>query len=80
MRYFIGIFLLAVGVGLVLKTEWIISNFGASAWAEAKFGTSGGSRLMYKLVGIILIFFGFLFITNMIQGFLLGTVGKILIR
>jgi hypothetical protein len=80
MRYFIGLLLVAVGVGMVLKTEWIISNFGSSAWAEEKFGTSGGSRMMYKVIGIVLIFFGFLSITNMIQGFLIGTVGRILIR
>lgn len=69
-----------VGTAIVLKTEWIIANFGASAWAEEKFGTSGGSRIMWKVIGIILIFFGFLVITNMIQGFLEGTVGRLLIR
>ncbi len=80
MRYVIGIILVLVGIVMILKTEWLIENFGSSAWAEDKMGTSGGSRLLYKLIGVILIFFGFLFITNMISGFLVGTVGKLLVR
>ena len=80
MRYFLGILFVAVGVLLVIKTEWFIQNFGTNAWAEDKLGTSGGTRLMYKLIGIAAIFIGFLTVTNMLQGFLLGTVGKILIR
>lgn len=80
MRYFIGICLVLAGVAFILKTEWFIQNFGTNAWAEDKLGTSGGSRLMYKLLGIVCIFIGFLAITNMIQGFLLGTIGKLLVR
>lgn len=67
-------------MALVIKSEWFLQNFGTNAWAEDKLGTSGGTRLMYKLLGIISIFLGFLAITNMIQGFLLGTVGKLLVR
>lgn len=80
MRYIIGILFVAVGVLFVLKTQWFIENFGTNAWAEDKLGTSGGTRLMYKLLGIIFIFLGFLTITNMIEGFIMGTVGKLLIR
>lgn len=79
MRYIIGIILVLAGVALVLKTEWFVQNFGTNAWAEEKLGTSGGSRLMYKLIGIAFIFFGFLAITNLIGGFLTGTIGKIFI-
>jgi hypothetical protein len=80
MRYFIGIILVIIGVALVLKTEWFVQNFGTNAWAEEKLVTAGGSRLLYKLIGIAFIFFGFLAITNMINGFLMGTLGKIFIR
>ena len=80
MRYFIGILAVLVGVGMIIKTEWIIENFGTNAWAEAKIGTSGGSRLFYKFIGLALIFIGFLLITNLFQGFLMGTIGKIFIR
>lgn len=80
MNIIFGIIIVLLGIGLVVKTEWIISNFGTSAWAEAKFGTSGGSRTLYKLIGIALIFIGFLLITNLFNNFLMGTVGKIFIR
>lgn len=80
MRYFIGIFIVLIGSLLILKTEWFLENFGSIGWAEANLGTSGGSRLMYKLIGLIGIFIGFLLITNMFQGFIMGTLGKIFIR
>ncbi len=79
-HYIIGIIAALAGVGIVLKTEWLIQNIGSSAWAEAKMGTSGGSRMFYKLIGIGLIFIGFMLITNLFQGFLEGTIGKLLVR
>lgn len=80
MQYLFGLILLAGGIGMVLKTEWLIQNIGTNAWAEQNIGSSGGSRLMYKLIGIVCIFFGFLLITNLSNGFLMATVGKIFIR
>ncbi len=80
MNYFVGIICVLVGSLLILKTPWFLENFGTIAWAEQNLGTSGGSRLMYKFIGLIGIFIGFLLITNMFQGFLMGTVGKIFIR
>ena len=80
MRYFLGLLAVLVGVGMILKTEWLIQNFGTNAWAEAKLGSSGGSRLFYKLIGIGFVFIGFLLITNLFQGFIEGTVGKLLVR
>jgi len=80
MRYIIGTIMIVIGVLVILKTEWFVQNFGTNAWAEEKLGTSGGTRLMYKLVGIAFIFFGALAVTNLLQNFLLGTVGKVFIR
>lgn len=80
MQYLFGVAAILAGVGLILKTEWIIQNFGQSAWAEEHFGYSGGTRLMYKTIGIIIIFFGFLLVTNLLQGFLMATLGKIFIH
>ncbi len=80
MRYLIGIVMAIVGVILVIKSEWFMQNFGANAWAEEHLGYNGGTRLMYKIIGIIIIFFGFLTITNMLNDFLANTVGKIFIR
>jgi len=80
MKYFFGILFVAAGVFFVWKTEWFMENFGRIGWAEEKLGTEGGSRMAYKLIGLILIFIGFLLITNMWEGFLMGTLGKIFIR
>lgn len=80
MRIVLGIIITLLGAGLIVKTEWIVQNFGTSAWAEEKFGFSGGSRLLYKLIGLAMIFVGFMLVTNLFQGFLEGTIGKLFIR
>ncbi len=80
MQIIIGIVASLLGLGIVLKTEWIIENFGTNSWAEDKLGTSGGSRLFYKLLGLIIILVGFMLITGLFQGFIMGTIGKIFIR
>jgi len=79
-RIIIGFLVVALGSALVIKTEWFVENFGTNAWAEEKLGTSGGSRLFYKLLGLIAIFFGFLLITNLFSTFIAATIGKMLIR
>ena len=76
----IGVLMAVVGILIVVKTEWIVQNFGTNAWAEAKFGFSGGSRIFYKLIGLGIIFIGFIIMTGMWEGFLMGTVGKIFVR
>ena len=80
MHYFFGILFVVVGVFFVAKTEWLMENFGRIAWAEEKLDVEGGSRLAYKLLGLVFIFIGFLLITGMWEGFLMGTLGKIFIR
>ena len=77
MRYIIGIIMVLVGVFLILKTEWFIQNFGTNAWAEEHLGSNGGTRLMYKLIGIAFILFGMLAITGLYQGFMEITVGRL---
>lgn len=79
-RIIIGIVMIAIGILLVFKAEWFYQNFGSIAWAEENLGTSGGSRLMYKLIGIAFIFFGMLIATNLMTGFLMGTVGKLFVN
>lgn len=59
-----GIFLLVLGALLTAKTEWIVNNFGRMDWFEAKLGSSGGSRLGYKLMGIVLIIIGLILATG----------------
>lgn len=70
LNFIIGLILLIAGVAIVMYTEWLLQNFGRIAWFEQKLGTEGGSRLGYKLIGILLIFFGLLCITGLVGGFL----------
>ncbi len=60
----LGIVITAAGVFLVMKTEWFINNFGRIAWFEDKFGSEGGSRLGYKLVGLLAVFIGIVVMTG----------------
>lgn len=77
MRFFIGFLLIIVGFLLVWKTEPVVGFTGLSDWAESHLGTEGGTRLMYKLIGIGFIFLGMLAVTGLYQGFLEGTIGKL---
>ena len=80
MQIIVGIIAVLIGAGMVVKTEWIIQNFGTNAWAEEKLGYNGGSRLLYKCIGIIFVLLGFLMITGLFEGFLMATLGKVFIR
>ena len=75
MRILIGFIVAAAGFVLVWKSEWFHQNFGTIDWAEAKFGSMGGSRFLYKMIGLLAIFIGFLAITNLHQQFFIATLG-----
>lgn len=77
MHYFVGALAIVVGAAMIIKTEWLIQNFGTSAWAEEHLGYNGGSRLLYKLIGLAIIIIGFMLVTNLFEAFLLGTIGRI---
>ncbi|MBN2885048.1 hypothetical protein JXE04_03940 [Patescibacteria group bacterium] len=62
--FIIGALIIAVGAFLVIKTEWFMTNFGRIAWFEDKLGSEGGSRIGYKLVGILAIFIGIILLTG----------------
>lgn len=77
MKFILGFLVIGIGVFMVVKTEWMVENFGRSAWAEEKFVTSGGTRLLYKLIGIVAIFLTFMVWTGGFQRLLLGTFGSL---
>ncbi|MBD3311132.1 MAG: hypothetical protein GF349_01380 [Candidatus Magasanikbacteria bacterium] len=77
MKYIIGLLGIAVGVILVIKTEWFVQNFGTNAWAEQHLGTSGGTRLMYKLIGIAIILVAMLGVTGLLGPLVLATFGRL---
>lgn len=66
-----------VGIFMVVKTEWFLNNFGASSWAEQHLGSSGGTRLMYKLIGIIMIVLAMMGMTGMLGNVILSIFGRL---
>lgn len=78
MNIFWGLVLMAVGAAMVIKTEWLLQNFGRISWFEAKLGTEGGSRLGYKLLGIIVIILGIIQMTGGMGSFLTWILGPLL--
>ncbi len=78
MKYFLGSLVIVLGAFMVIKTSWFIENFGYSDWAEAKFG-GGGTRLMYKLLGILFIVGAVLALTGALGEILFSVFGKLFI-
>lgn len=70
----IGVLILAVGVFFVIKTEIILDFFGSVDWAERHLG---GTRLFYKLLGILFIVLGLIVATNMWNSLLNATIGSV---
>ena len=64
MKYVLGIVLIALGFVIMWKSDWIMNNFGRIAWAEAKLGMEGGTRLFWKLIGLIIILGSFLYMSG----------------
>lgn len=76
LRVIGGMLLVGIGFLFIWRTEKFLQNFGKITWAEIKFGP-GGSRMFYKLLGVIIIAVGFMLATNLLGTLLLGTVGKL---
>lgn len=60
---------LIIGIFFLTKTEKIVFNIGHNNIAEKYLGP-GGSYTMWRIIGIILIFIGFLFLVGRLDGFL----------
>lgn len=60
------VFLVLVGVGLlfVLKTDGLVGVTGRVGWAERNLG-NGGTFSLYKLIGLLLIVIGMLYVTGL---------------
>jgi len=71
-----GLVLLILGFIITWKSEWLLKNFGANSWAETKLATSGGSRMLYKLIGMGMMLIGILVMTGLVEGIILGFMRK----
>jgi len=74
----IGALIIAAGIFLVVKTDWFLSNFGPITWFESKLSSDGGSRLGYKLIGIIFLIIGIIVMTGSGDDFIRWILGPIL--
>lgn len=77
LRILIGSILVVLGAVLVIRTNWFMDFFGSMDFADRYLG-GGGSRLMYKLIGILISLIGFMYATNLWNAFLQATLGSIL--
>ena len=77
-RIILGLIVVAVGALVTIKAEWFYRNFGPIPSAEKFLGTEGGSRLAYKLIGILAAFIGFLIMTGLIES-VLTSLAKLLV-
>jgi len=65
MNIILGLLITGLGVLMVIKTEWLVKNFGRIYWFDKHLGTEGGTRLGYKFISLVLIFFGILALTGL---------------
>ena len=64
MQIILGILITLAGAIFIAKTEWFLENFGRIGWFDEKLGSEGGSRLGYKIIGILLLFIGIVMMTG----------------
>jgi hypothetical protein len=69
-HFILGAVVIAVGASIVIKSEAFLNTFGRIGFFEKHLGVEGGSRLGYKIIGVLTIFIGLLIMTNMIGGFI----------
>ncbi|MDZ7798876.1 MAG: hypothetical protein U5L76_04675 [Patescibacteria group bacterium] len=76
MKYFVGIIALIIGSLMLIKTEWFLNWTGRIPWAEEHLSAEGGTRMLIKILGLIVIIGTFLILTGILQG-LLGKIFNI---
>lgn len=75
MKYTIGSLVIVAGILIIMKTEWILENFGSIPWAEQHLGTEGGSRIMYKFIGLAAIILSVMAMTGLLGEIILNVFG-----
>jgi len=75
MQVISGLIAAVLGALAVIYTEWIVQNVGYNEWAEEKMSMWGGSRTLYKLIGVLVILGGLLYAFDLLDEFIFG-IGK----
>ena len=74
----IGLIVMGIGYVIAWKSETIYYNVGSIQFFDKYLGTMGGSRLGYKLLGILICFSGILVATNLFSIFMLWLLGPLI--
>lgn len=77
MSIVVGIILIPAGILVSIYNEQMLRTFGQVPFAEEYFRLSGGSRLFYILLGILTAIIGFLLVTGLFGGLVMGTLGPL---
>ncbi len=72
----VGIIMAGIGFLMLKFTLWFVTNFGRIDWFERHLRTWGGTFLFYKLIGIMLSFFGILHMVGLLEPFLTWILGS----
>lgn len=76
MSWIISIAVIAVGCLMIIKTNWFYDFTGPVDWAERHLGSEGGTRMLIKLIGVLMIAGTFLAITGILQNIILAIFGQ----
>lgn len=71
VKILFSLFIVTIGALFVIYANKLYEIIGPIPWAEQHLGTEGGSRLMYKLIGIALCIIGFMLMTGMLESVLI---------
>ncbi len=77
MRIVWGLIGIGIGILLVWKTFGLVNTFGRVEWAERHLsGGLGGTYLLYKLIGIVVIILSAMYMFGLLERFL-GPIGNV---
>ena len=77
MKYFYAFLVIIFGFLLVRYSNWLVNNVGYIDSAEHYLGTYGGTRLMWKLIGVLFIVGAFLVISGIMNNILISIFGRL---
>ena len=77
MRILIFLFLFAAGLGMILKTGPLVDFTGRVGWAERNLGATG-TYTLYKLIGLVLILGGTMYLTGTFQSIMNSLFGFVI--
>lgn len=69
---FLALLAVIIGALLVIKSNWLVNTFGYVSFAEGSMRAWGGTRMLWKLIGIGIIIIAFLHISELLDGILLS--------